>query len=182
VFYVKVTKRKTIAVIMVSTIILTIYGVGAWRPKCKYPFGGVWLYQKAGTDEIVVVTESKVDITGKRESCGTSMLVNSDPVDYGGVAWSDCQIHSISTGKDTFDTRGICYLLDANQHRVLILLLGGTNTWTDENHRVFDFFSKIYLASQDTDGDGLPDEGQEPVMVNTWTYNVERLPWFPAPT
>jgi len=32
-----------------------------------------------------------------------------------------------------------------------------------------------YLAAQDTDGDGLPDEGQEPVLCVPWAYSATRL-------
>ena len=148
------------------------------QPKCKHSFSGVWLYEHVGSDE-VVVSMSPVDVVGKREGCGCGMLVNSDPVAYGGVSWSDCRIRCVSTGKYTFETRGVCYLLDANQHRVLILLIGGPSTWIDENNQEFQFYSKIYLASQDADGDGWPDDGEEPVQVNRWTYLAERMEWFP---
>ena len=168
----------SVAVLVLLALLIT--SAGALQPKCRYSFSGVWLYEHVGTDEVVVVAMSPVDVVGKREGCGTGMLVDSDPVAYGGVSWSQCQVRTVSTGKYTFDTRGVCYLLDANQQKVLILLLGGPSTWIDENHQEFEFFSKIYLASQDTDGDGWPDQG-EPVQVNRWTYLAERMEWFPEP-
>ena len=177
----KVTKRKAIALIMVAAIILMIYGVGAWRPKCRYIFEGVWVFDQPASDEVVVVSISPVDITGKRESGAIGMIINTDPAGYGGAQWSDCHMKMVSTGKDTFECRGICYLLDAAEKEVLILLMGGTGTWIDEDHIGFEFFSKIYTAAQDSDLDGLPDEGQAPFLVNTWSYNAERLSWFPAP-
>ncbi len=177
----KVTKRKAIAVIMVATIFLMVYGVGAWRPRCRYALEGTWIFDQPDTDEVVVVSMSPVDILGKRESVITGMIVNTDPAGYGGSQWSDCHMKTVSTGKYTFETRGICYLQDAQEKEVLILLLGGTGTWLDEDHIEFEFFSKIYTAAQDSDLDGLPDEGQAPFMVNTWSYNAERLSWFSAP-
>jgi len=177
----KVTKRKTIAIIMVTAILLTIYGVGAMRPKCSYVFEGVWVFDQPASDEVVVVSMAPTDITGKRQAVATGMIINTDPAGYGGAQWSDCHMKMVSTGKYTFECRGICYLQDSAGKEVLILMMGGTGTWIDENHIEFEFFSKIYTAAQDSDLSGQPDEGQTPVMVNTWSYNAERLSWFPAP-
>jgi hypothetical protein len=123
---------------------------------------------------------SPVDVTGKREAVGTGMLLNSDPTSYGGAQWSLYQFESVSTGRYTFESRGFMYLLDDLEQVVLILPVGGTGTWIGENHIEFEFFSTVYMAAQDTDGDEWPDEGS-PIMVNRWTYTAKRMEWFPEP-
>jgi hypothetical protein len=181
---VKVTKKKAMTTtVIATTILLLIYSAGAWRPRCRYAFEGVWLFanDQPESDEVVVFTLSPADITGKREGVGTGLLLNDDPILYGGAQWSSCHIEVVSTGKYTFEARGICYLQNDAEQVVLILPLGGTGTWIDENNIEFEFFSTIYMATQDADASGWPDEGQTPIMVNRWTYTVERMEWFPEP-
>ncbi len=177
----KVTKRKTAATLLAATAILLLaYGVGAWSPKCKYAFGGMWTY--TSDVDVVVVTESPVDIVGKRESVGTGTVLNDDPTLYGCASWSLCHMESVSTGKYTFETRAILYGMSADNQIVLMIPFGGTGTWIDQDHRELDFWSTIYTSADDQDGDGWPDEGTTPMMVNRWTYMAERMSMFPEPS
>ena len=113
----KLAKREAIAVIMLATVFLMVYGVGALQPKRRYPFEGVWVFDQPTSDEVVVVSMSPVDIIGKRESVATGMIINTDPAGYGGAQWSDCHMKMVSTGKYTFETQGICYLQDSQEKK-----------------------------------------------------------------
>lgn len=176
----KTAKRKSIATLLViSVTALLVIGVGAWRPKCKYAFGGVWTY--TSDVDVVIITESPVDIIGKREAVGTGTVVNDDPTLYGCTSWTLCHMRAVSTGKYTFETRAILYGMNSTNHIVLMIPFGGTQTWIDKDHREMSFWSTIYTPDQDEDGDGWPDDGQEPLMVNRWTYTAERMSMFPEP-
>lgn len=40
----------------------------------------------------------------------------------------------------------------------------------------------VFMAEQDADGDGLPDEGQEPAVCQLFTFTTKRLTLMPHDT
>jgi hypothetical protein len=179
-------KRGTITSGVISTaIIITaialITSTGAWRPKCKYAFGGIWLMTTPAHEHAwFVIVESPLDITGKR-SAVTSWLQTGDPPSGFDPELADwiggTQI--VATGKYTYRESQAMYAINGMTHTKYIFLMESEGRWIDENTREMTCYNSMYLKSQDADGDGLPDPGQNPIYVGSGReYYLTRLPWF----
>jgi len=178
-------RRKPAVMLLIGSVVLSIIiGVNAWRPKCKYAFGGSWLYVEDGGD-IVTSTESPY-WTGKRW-CGTvgEILAGSDPALFGfpGAKWSIDWGEYHSTGKYTFAGTHVCYLKDASNNPIWIVLADHRGEWIDGNTREIDHLGYIYLADSDGDGDGYPDDLSDyigtPIPLH---YVGKRMPVLDMPT
>jgi hypothetical protein len=170
---------------IIVIIITLIASTGAWRPKCKYAFGGVWLMTTPAHEHAwFVIVESPVDITGKR-SAVCSWLQTGDPpsgFDPELANWiGGSQL--VSTGKYTYRESQAMYAVTGTTHTKYIFLTESEGRWIDENTRETTVYMAIYLKSQDADGDGLPDPGQSPIHVGSGReYYLKRLPWFDVKT
>lgn len=161
--------------------IALIASTGAWNPKCKYAFGGIWLMTTPAHEHAwFIIVESPTDITGKR-SAVRSWLQTGDPPSGWDPELADwiggSQI--VSTGKYTYRESQAMYAINGTTHTKYIFLIESEGRWIDKNTQEMTVYMSIYLKSQDADGDGLPDPGQTPFHVGTGReYYLTRLPWF----
>ena len=176
-------------VALLAVVILAVALVsstGAAKPKCKYAFGGSWLFLEE-PGEFNVLTEAPLDIVGKREASVRMQPLGPDDPTYGYfptvVAKSRRVGRLVATGKDTFEYNSLAYGLDEDNLVVYIMITGGSFEWVDCDTRVGELWASFYLASQDADGDGLPDEGEEPIACfgGLGPYTFRRVPWYTMP-
>jgi len=91
---------------------------------------------------------------------------------------------TVRTGPDTFATTMLEYGTKSREHVPDELATIGisTSTWrltgpdTKEGQATY----AVYLASQDADGDGFPDEGEEPVSCTPFAFTGRRLQVMPG--
>ena len=186
-------RRNLKVVLVIGMIGVSILVVAAYRPKCRYAFGGAWVGQNPDDPEAIFYFHiSRDDIVGKRDY---SLYINHFNIDasLGGffpeaVIFGDGVGHGHATGKETFDYTAIICALDAHGFVQYYMVGSGEGRWVNADEQMFDAFTVfVYLPSQDVNPyDGLPDEGEEPILCIEFPVRLQRIPHYPpcipAPT
>jgi hypothetical protein len=154
----------------------------AWSPA------GVWVLSVPTPmgDILMLHNNHAQDLAGTRFG-GTVVHVNDNPTHFGmfpdvdgGKGWVS---QTVRTGPDTFATTMLEYGTKSRENAPHELATIGisTSTWritgpdTKEGQATY----AVYLANQDADGDGFPDEGEEPVACTPFTFTGRRLRVMP---
>jgi hypothetical protein len=150
---------------------------GVWVVSLPTPAGNILLLH----------TNHALDMTGTRFG-GTAIHVNANPTNFGMFPDVDRGSHWVSqtvrTGPDTFETTMLQYGTRSREQmpHELVTIGISQSTWritgpdTKEGEATF----AGYLASQDADGDGFPDEGEVPVSCSPFTFTGRRLRVMPG--
>lgn len=152
--------------------------VGTWVITAPTPMGDVTLLYSVNAQ----------DSTGTRYS-GTLKQVNANPTFFGvfpdaeagGDIWAS---QTVRTGPDSFESTFLYYITKKGEgpldETVGIGIANATWRLTGPNTNEGESTIAMYLAAQDADGDGFPDEGQEPVVCMPFTYTSKRLAMMPG--
>lgn len=128
-----------------------------------------------------------LDTAGKRFS-GLLWQVNDDPTSFGafpeadqGLVWMTL---TVRTGPDSFETTMLHHSTKkgVGPLRETVSISVGNVTWklTGPDSNEGEATVATYLPAQDADGDGLPDEGQEPALCISFTVTSKRLTMMPG--
>lgn len=128
------------------------------------------------------------DLTGTRYG-GILKQVNENPTFFGTFpeAEGGAEIwatQTVRTGPDSFETTLLYYTNKKGEgplaETVTIGIANATWRLTGPDTNEGESMLAIYLAEQDADGDGFPDEGQEPALCTPFTYTSKRLNVLPS--
>jgi hypothetical protein len=174
-------RKRNIAIVSalgIAALILTtgwnVLAGSAWPPESMtvYSVAGTWFHTGEGepADEIDTVTISPEDPrTGKGFIIHTD--VNPDFTAGGEMAeadsWTPWYGTYVRTGPSTWQVKSVCYVKnDTKPKPTVLLILITEGTWTMTATDAIESVGtlSIYSPDQDQDGDGLPDEGQLPLM------------------
>jgi len=153
--------------------------VGVWVLSVPTPMGNM----------LMLHNNHAQDSTGTRFG-GTVIHVNDNPTDFGmfpeverSHGWVS---QTVRTSPDTFTTTMLVYGTKSREYAPHELMTIGisTSTWemtgpdTKEGQATY----AVYLASQDADGDGFPEEGEEPIYCTPFAFTGRRLDVIPGCT
>jgi len=154
---------------------------GTWIAVAATPMGNVLFTQ----------TVSPLDSTQTRFS-STMEPVNENPTHFGLFPQADGATnwvgHVVQTDVQSYEGTFVSYLTQMGgqskddpplSKTIAILLLTTTLELTDPNAWAGEATIAAYRADQDTDQDGLPDDGQSPVDCSTFTCTAKRLGLMP---
>ena len=177
-------KRKLMAILIIciSTVIIGVMGLQA---KSRYQFGGIWVGIDPTNPETAIFYTliSADDVVGKREF---TYYINHFNIDasFGGffpsaVIFGDGVGHGYATGKNTYALSSIICALDESGFVQYYMVGSGTAEWLNSDEVECDFTISIYTPDQDTNPyDGIPDEGQAPVLCLPIPLYLQRVPHF----
>jgi hypothetical protein len=176
------------AICIVALMLTAGWGVlsaNAWPPEPMpvYSLAGTWLQTvtEDPQDAIDIVTISPEDpSTGRGFYVATD--INPD-VTAGGLwpeadSWSQWTGTYVRTGPDTWQFKLVCYVKkDTKPKATVLLIMVLDGTWIMSSPNMVDGMGTIsfYGADQDIDGDGLPDEGQQPNMSMQTSFYMKLL-------
>jgi len=173
----------------------------AWPPEPYQPYStaGTWTVTSPqfGPGEFGVASYGTEDPTTGRVA-GIVQGLGADP-SLGGLApdgesMSPQYVTFVRTGHDTFQKTGIFYAMNSAKPRAVvtwIFVLNVAAKFTDPDTYEWDGTLSIYsavehpghmfgdLPDQDQDNDGLPDEGQQPILcmpMNGICHRIGLLP------
>lgn len=202
-----ITRRNAIVLLVVLLVMLlsttawTVFGNGVgvagneyesaiiYGEGLEWSAAGPWIVSvptPAGTIVIYHIMYP-LDSAGKRYS-GVMWQVNDDPTSFGMLPGADQALAwmtlTVRTGPDSFETTGVRHstkMGDGPLRETVVISIANI-TWklTGPNSNEGQATVANYLAEQDTDGDGLPDEGQEPVLCLPFTFTSQRLTMMPG--
>jgi steroid delta-isomerase-like uncharacterized protein len=150
--------------------------VGVWVLSIPTPMGNI----------LMLHNNHAQDLAGTRFG-GTVIHVNDNPTNFGmfpdvdgGHGWVS---QTVRTGPDTFSTTMLEYGTRSREYvpHELATIGISSSTWqltgpdTKEGQATY----AVYLASQDADGNGFPDEGEEPFSCTAFTFTGRRLHVMP---
>ncbi|MFC1792679.1 ester cyclase [Planctomycetota bacterium] len=161
----------------------------------EYSPVGTWIVSTPAPDGPIIMLHSifPQDSTGTRFG-GIIWQVNDNPTTWGtfpeGERGSYWATETVRTGPNAYETTMLGYTTKKHEgpldQIVDFSLCNATWTITGPNSNEGDAVLSMYTATQDADGDGLPDEGQEPAACMEFTYTSKRLtmmpPCVPPPT
>ena len=186
-----------VLVVLLSTVVWSTFAANGneyeksiqWGEELAWSAEGVWVISlptPMGTI-LMLHTMHAQDLTGTRYG-GTIWQVNGNPTNFGmfpdvdeGSQWVT---QTVRTGPDTLATTMLCYGTKSRENapHELATISIATATWQitgpDTNEGQATMAS--YLASQDADGDGFPDEGEEPVSCMPFAFTSKRLRVIPG--
>ena len=150
--------------------------VGTWIVNVPTQMGNITLFH-------IVHAQ---DMTGKRYG-GMIWQVNKNPTNFGMFpdvedigAWAT---QTVRTGPDSFETTMIMYGIKKGEgpiaETVTIGIAHSKWTLTSPNTNNGEATLATYMAAQDADGDGFPDEGEEPAVCMEYTFTCKRLTMMP---
>ena len=94
------------------------------------------------------------------------------------VRYSTAQGEAIRTGPRSFDYTLHFWGLDGSNRRVTLIVSSGTKLFREGDDNSYDTVGgtlSVYRASQDADGDGLPDAGEVPFACVPVTLSAKRM-------
>ena len=175
----------TVLAVLMLTTGWSILADAAWPPETVpvYSMAGTWFHtcELNLPGEIDVMTISPEDPrTGK--GFFTQTDVNPDYTSGGQMveaeSWTPWIGTYIRTGVNTWQGKSVCYVRkDTKPRPTVLFILIGENTWTMTEPDAIESFGTlaVYTPEQDMDGDGLPDEGQQPLMSVPSTGYIKPL-------
>lgn len=197
------TRKSVIAIatvvlaILLSTVVWSAFAASGsdyeasikWGDELAWSAEGVWVVSiptPMGTI-LMLHTMHAQDLTGTRYG-GTIWQVNDNPTNFGmfpdaegGPYWVT---QTIRTGPDTYECVMVAYTTKRRENAPHELVASHVvnSTWkitgpdTNEGQSTM----ATYLANQDADGDGFPDEGEEPVSCMPFAFTSKRLRVMPG--
>jgi predicted ester cyclase len=119
---------------------------------------------------------------------GIFITANSNPTNFGifpeAEIGSDWVTQNKRIGPNTIETTAIGYGTKKGEgpqaETVAIYISHATWTLTGPNTNEGSAVTAAYTADQDADGDGFPDEGQEPVACLPYTFTSRRVTVMPV--
>ena len=135
-----------------------------------------------------------LDMAVPLDPAGDRVALNHDLADYdvtlGGllptaVRYSTAQGEAIRTGPRSFDYTLHFWGLDSANRRVSLVLSSGTKLFREGDCNTYDTVGgtlSVYLASQDADGDGVPDIGKVPIACVPVALTARRMSIVPPCT
>ncbi len=183
------TNRTTTAVIALLVLLMgaawTVWAqstgdeVPVWSPV------GTWLVSSPTPAGNILMLHSihAQDLSGTNFG-GMLKQINNNPTFFGmipegegGVDLWASQTRRIDL--NTYESTLLYYVTKAGEgpleETVAIGVVNANWTITGPDTNEGDATISIYLAAQDADSDGLPDEGQEPTICMPFTYTSKRL-------
>jgi len=160
-----------------------------WVSGLEWSAAGTWVVTvptPMGNETLLHIVHAQ-DLTGTRYG-GMMSEVNENPTTFGmfpdvetGSLWAS---QTVRTGPDSFESTFLFYGVKKGEgplaETVNIGICNATWRLTGPNTNEGECTVAFYLAEQDADGDGFPDEGQEPVMCMPFTYTSRRLTMMPG--
>jgi len=152
--------------------------VGTWIVTVPTPMGNVTLLNSVHAQ----------DSSGKYYG-GMLKQVNNNPTFFGtfpeweagGDIWA---AQTVRTGADNFESTYLYYITKKGEgpldETVSIGVCNSMWRLTGPNTNEGEATIAVYLAEQDADGDGFPDEGEEPVVCSGFTFTCKRLTMMPG--
>ncbi len=202
-----VTQRNAIvllvvvSVLLLSTTVWTVLGNGlgvsdsAYENSIIYGEGlewsaaGPWICSVSTPVGPIVFYHVMypLDSMGKRYS-GLLWQANDDPTGFGAFPEADQALVwmtlTVKTGPDTLESTMIRHSTKTGEGplRETVTIDVANCKWrlTGPNSNEGEVTVAAYLAEQDADGNGLPDEGQEPVSCTPFTVTSQRLTMMPG--
>jgi predicted ester cyclase len=156
----------------------------------EYSPAGTWVVSvptPAGTVRYIHTVSPQVEPGGS--FAGVLHQVNRNPTffdTFPDVHYnSDSVTQNIWKDRDTIVGTNLSYGVKFGEGPVAeiatIILIETEWTLTGPNSNEGTAALAIYLAEQDADDDGFPDEGQEPVLCQRFAFSSKRLTKMPAP-
>ena len=150
---------------------------GPWVCTVPTPLGSITMYH----------IMYPLDSAGKRYS-GLLWEVNDDPTSFGALPEADQLLAwmtlTVRTGPDSFETSMVSHSTKKGKGplRETVAIHIGNCKWrlTGPNSNEGEATVANYLPGQDANGDGLPDEGQKPVLCLAFTVTSQRLTMMPG--
>lgn len=185
-------KVKTTVIIVMGTILVAAlltsggsYNVGnneqneTWAP-CNPSGAYFWTVPEWNTSGVEIVIANDPACT---RTTHITKYYYLDPT-LGGMfpeatSYSDAVGMGVRTGHNTWDITVMRYGANGPK-KVYIVVMSGVETYTDDaSVQEATFTAAIYLAEQDKDGDGWPDEDESPQMCLPLTLTSPRMPILP---
>ncbi len=193
-----VTRRNVVVLsslvfaVVLFTTAWSVLAVGedgaAWPPDTGPRFDGAWIVaapSPSGSTIIHTSLQTARDIHGLRY---TVVMEHSQcsPTVWGMFPEANKQTNMVGYSEKTGPTtnRGtmIGYGIktgEVEDELVYIEVCSYESELVGDNTAVNTATQSFYTPDQDTDGDGFPDEGQEPVLCMPYTVNVRRVTFVP---
>ncbi|MHC4171348.1 MAG: hypothetical protein ACYTBX_07485 [Planctomycetota bacterium] len=192
-------KRNTIivAIIALSSLLLVV----PWRVLANngedsgnglppWNIQGSWIYiVPVGGGIVVQWTVSPQDLGGVNFT-SVSRQANLEATIFGTFPDAEHLGEHIGptmrTGQNTYESTRIGYgtkkaeLPGMLPEIIYISVICGKEQFIDDNTIEGEGTHAFFLASQDADGDGLPDEGQEPIACVPYTFTSKRVQLMPS--
>jgi len=179
-------------IIVTVTALMVLLARASWRvlaadgnsheiniagPSQAIPLGGAWIATLA---EANIITEWTITPVNPEHTEFISVLrqVRPDPTFGGGFLEADRETdwvgQMVQTGWNTFESTVVRYgtkkVEDQPQPEIVyIVVMYGSGRLVDLNTIEAGGTTAIFLPEQDADGDGFPDEGQEPIYCGPYT-------------
>jgi hypothetical protein len=165
--------------LLLAAVFLTSGNVVADEKRCEVQ--GSWVADFAGgpwpTKLILQDTITPLDPNGKRLAY-VMRLVNGDAT-FGMFPEADTMSpligEAVRTSNNTYDIHLIGYGIQEMENSrgeiQYIWIVSGELTCLDENHKTDNVTAYIYPGEMDTDKDGFPDEGAEPIVIGPFTLS-----------
>jgi len=157
----------------------------------KWPIAGAWI-NLVPIPEIGVIIGELTVVPQDTEGLQFTSVVRSgkpEPTVFGAFPDADHQSDHIGpivwTGSPAYESTLIGYGTKKSEvpgmlpEIVYISVLTAKTQFVDRNTVKGEGTHAFFLASQDADGDGLPDEGQEPVACFPYVSTAKRVPLMP---
>ncbi len=150
---------------------------GSWITSLPTPMGnmlvkGTWIAQD----------EAKTRFTGEFEQINvfpllTDLYPDMEAVKFAGALATKTVVNEYEmTALEYFTSRSG----PGHEEIVGIAIVSGTVQLTGPDQALGMGTGAYYLAAQDADQDGFPDEGEEPVLCYPWQWSARRLTAMPA--
>ena len=183
--------KITIIIVMIVTLMAALLIAGgnsttenkdqneAWAP-CNPAGAYFWTVPDWGTSGVEIVIPNDPACT---RTTHITKYFHLDPT-LGGMfpeatSYSDAVGMGVRIGPNTWDMTVMRYGSNGAK-KIYIVVMSGTETYTnDADVQEAIFTSAIFLAEQDKDGDGWPDEDEAPQMCMPFELTSKRMSILP---
>jgi steroid delta-isomerase-like uncharacterized protein len=150
---------------------------------------GTWIVSVPTPERNIILLHSIYPQDAAGNTAGSTMIqVNANPTVFGLLPDVEAETpwvgQTVRIDRNTFETSFITYGTkqgDGILPEIATMIMCNANwTITGPTTNVGRSTLSVYLADQDTNGDGLPDPDQEPTICLGFTFTSNRLPSVPA--